>query len=62
MMVLYGAFFACTWIMLSEIFISVPWVLPHLSNSWIMAIIWLYIALNSTPDIDCYWLGAVPKG
>ena len=24
-------------------------------------IIWLYIALNRTPNIDCYWVGAVPK-
>ena len=36
------------------------WVLP-LSNSWIINIIWLYIALNRTPNIDCYWVGAVPK-
>ena len=32
-----------------------------LSNSWIISIIWLYIALNRTPSIDCYWEGAVPK-
>ena len=25
-----------------------------LSNSWIMNIIWLYVALNRTPNIDCY--------
>ena len=30
-----------------------------LSNSWIMIIIWFYIALNRTPNIDCYWVGAV---
>ena len=30
-------------------------------NSWIILIIWLYIALNRTPDIDCDWVGAVPK-
>ena len=36
-------------------------VLPRLSNSWIIIIIWLYIALNRTPNIDCYWVGAVPK-
>ena len=36
-------------------------VLPPFSNSWIMNIIWLYIALNRTPNIDCYWVGAVPK-
>ena len=24
-------------------------------------IIGLYIALNRTPNIDCYWVGAVPK-
>ena len=34
---------------------------PPLSNSWIINIIGLYIALNSTPNIDCYWVGAVPK-
>ena len=37
------------------------WVLPSLSNSWIVIIIWLYIALNRTPNIDSYWVGAVPK-
>ena len=37
------------------------WVLPPLSNSWIISIIWLYIALNRTPNIDCYWVGAVPN-
>ena len=40
------------------------WVLPPLSNSWIIFIIWLYIALNRTPNVDCYWGGgggAVPK-
>ena len=38
------------------------WVLPPLSNSWIMKITWLYnIALNRTPNIDCSWVGAVPK-
>ena len=33
------------------------WVLPPLSNSWIILIIWLYIALNRTPNMDCYWGG-----
>ena len=37
------------------------WVLPPLSNSWRIIIIWLYIALNRTPNVDCYWVGAVPK-
>ena len=32
-----------------------------LSNSWIINIVRLYIALNGTPNIDCYWVGAVPK-
>ena len=32
-----------------------------LSNSWIIIIVWLYIALNRTPNIDCYWVGAVPN-
>ena len=33
------------------------WVLPPLSNSWIIITIWLYISLNRTPNIDCYWGG-----
>ena len=36
-------------------------VLPPLSNSWITFLIWLYIALNRIPNIDCYCAGAVPK-
>ena len=28
---------------------------------WIISIIWLYKALNRTPNIDCYWVGAVPN-
>ena len=24
-------------------------------------LVWLYIALNRTPNIDCYWVGAVPN-
>ena len=42
---------------------GIGWVLPPPppSNSWIV-IIWLYIALNRTPSVDCYWgVGAVPK-
>ena len=41
--------------------LGIFWMLPPLSNSWITVIIWLYIALNRTPNIDCYWVGAVPK-
>ena len=44
-----------------EVLKSTRWVLPRLSNSWITSIIWLYIALNRTRNIDCYWVGAVPK-
>ena len=41
---------------------GVSWILPPLSSSWIIIrIIWLHIALNRTPYIDCYWVGAVPK-
>ena len=40
---------------------GLAWVLPPPSNSWIIIIIWLYIALNRTPNIDCYWVGAVRK-
>ena len=36
-------------------------VLPPLSNTWIVFLIWLYIALRRTPNIDCYWEGALPK-
>ena len=39
--------------------IPYPWILPPLSNSWIIDIIWLHIALNRTPNIDCYWVGEV---
>ena len=35
----------------------IVWVLPPLSNSWIIIILWLYIALNRTPNIDCYGYG-----
>ena len=42
-------------------FRGLGWVLPPLSTSWIINIIWLYIALNRTPNTDCYWVGAVPK-
>ena len=37
------------------------WVLTPLSNSWIITILWLCIALNRTPNIDCYWVGAIPN-
>ena len=37
------------------------WVLPPFSNSWIIIIAGLFIALNRTPNIECYWVGAVPK-
>ena len=33
-------------------------VLLPLSNSWIIIMIWLYIALNRTPNIDGYWGGS----
>ena len=42
-----------------------PWVLPppqqQLDNNYNMDI-YIYVALNRTPNIDCYWVGAVPKG
>ena len=38
------------------------WVLPPLSNSWIIIILWVYIALNRTPNIDCYWGGGSTQG
>ena len=43
------------------IMVVVFWVLPPLSNSWIISTIWLYIALNGTPNIDCYWWGQYPN-
>ena len=39
---------------------GMAWVLPPLTNSRII-VIGLYIALDRTPHIDCYWEGAVPK-
>ena len=59
-----GATVACLYASLSPGVhrLSYIWVLPPLSNSWIIFIIWLYIALNNrTPNIDCYWVEAVPK-
>ena len=35
-------------------------MLPPLGNCWIIIVIWLYIALNRTPNIDCYWGGQYP--
>ena len=32
------------------------------AHSWIISIVGLYIALNMTPSINCYWEAAVPKG
>ena len=32
-----------------------------LSNSWTILIIWLYITLKRTPNIDFYLGGPVPK-
>ena len=41
--------------------LKIVWILPPLSNSWILFIIWRYKALNNSPIIDCYCMGAVPK-
>ena len=49
-----GAIWACTEG-------NIDWVLPPLSNSWIMNIIWLYKALNRNPNMNCYRGGGVPK-
>ena len=38
-----------------------PLILPPPSNSWTINIIWLYVALNRTPNIGSYWVGEVPK-
>ena len=37
------------------------WILPPLSNSWVIFRIWIYKALNSSPIVDCYCMEAVPK-
>ena len=37
-----------------------PWVLPPLSNRWIITIIGSYIALNRILNINCYWGGQYP--
>ena len=39
----------------------IDWVLPPLTSSWIISTMGSYIALNRTPNIDCYWEGAVPN-
>ena len=36
---------------------GISWVLPPLTNSWIIIEIWLCIAINRTPNTDCYWVG-----
>ena len=36
---------------------SLAWILPPLSTSRIINIVWLYIALSRTPNMDCYWGG-----
>ena len=37
-------------------------VLRPLSNSWIIIIIvWFIYSPLSDPNLDCYWVGAVPK-
>ena len=41
--------------------ISILWVLPPLTNTWIIKILWLYVALYRTPHINCYWVGQYPK-
>ena len=46
---------------ISGILNSIVCVLPPLSISWIIFILYLCIALNRTPNIDCYWVGAEPK-
>ena len=30
---------------------------PTFSNSWIIFIIWSYIAHSRSPNMDCYWVG-----
>ena len=40
--------------------LALPGYCPH-SNSWIRFIVELYIAINVTPTMDFYWVGAGPK-
>ena len=35
--------------------------MPPPSNSWLIFMLQLYIALNITPIKGCYWLRAVPE-
>ena len=42
---------------LAELYGTYSVLPPPLSNSWIISILWLYIALNGTPNVDCYWGG-----
>ena len=41
--------------------LRITWIRPPLSNSWVIFIIWIYGALNSSPNTDCYCMGAVPN-
>ena len=34
---------------------------PPLSNSRIIIVIWIYVALHRTPNVDCYRVVAVPN-
>ena len=34
--------------------VCILWILPPLCNSWIKAIIQLYIPLYMTPNVDCF--------
>ena len=40
---------------------SIDWIPPPHSKGWIIIVIWLYIALNRTLNMDCDWVGPVPK-
>ena len=38
----------------------IHWILPPLSDSGKISIIWLHIALSRAPTIDCHWGGQYP--
>ena len=43
------------------VIVAIGYCPPPLTNSWTIILIGLYIALYMTPNIGCYWEGAVPN-
>ena len=40
---------------------GISWVLYPFRSSWIIIVIWLFIALSMTPDIDCPRVEEIPN-